>query len=46
MKSWKIALTLGVVCCILTILICIQLRTVDDTDSTVSHTLTSNDLRD
>ncbi len=46
MKSWKIALTLGVVCCILTISICIQLKTVDDTNSTVSQTLTSNDLRD
>ncbi len=46
MKSWKIALTLGAVCCILTISICIQLKTVDDTNSTVSQTLTSNDLRD
>lgn len=46
MKNWKIALTFGIVCCILTIAICIQLKTVDDTNSTVSQTLTSNDLRD
>ncbi len=46
MKNWKIGLTLGIVCCILTIAICIQLKTVDDTNSTVSQTLTSNNLRD
>ena len=46
MKNWKIGLTLGMVCCILTIAICIQLKTVDDTNSTVSQTLTSNNLRD
>lgn len=46
MKKWKIALTLGIVCFILTIAICIQLKTIDDTNSTVSQTLTSNELRD
>lgn len=46
MKRWKVALTLGIVCCILTIAISIQLKTVDDASSTVSLTLTSNDLRD
>ena len=46
MKNWKSSLTLGIVCCILTIAICIQLKTVDDTNSTVSQTLTSNNLRD
>lgn len=46
MKKWKIALTFGIVCCILTIAISIQLKTIDDTNSTVSQTLTSNDLRD
>ena len=46
MKKWKIALTFGIVCFVLTIAICIQLKTIDDTNSTVSQTLTSNDLRD
>mgnify|MGYP003289284102 CR=1 FL=1 len=46
MKKWKITLTLGIVCCILTIAICIQIKTVDDTNSTVSQTLTGNELRD
>ncbi len=46
MKKWKVALTLGIVCFILTIAICIQLKTIDDTNSTVNQTLTSNELRD
>lgn len=46
MKKWKVALTLGILCCILTIAICIQVKTIDDTDSTVSKTLTGNELRD
>lgn len=46
MKRWKIALTFGIVCCVLTVAICIQFKTIDDTNSTVSQTLTSNDLRD
>ena len=46
MKNWKIALTFGIVCCILAMAISIQLKTIDDTNSTVSQTLTSNDLRD
>jgi len=46
MKNWKIALTLGIVCCILTLGISIQLKTVNDENSAVSQTLTSNDLRD
>ncbi len=46
MKKWKIALTLGIVCFVLTIAICIQLKTIDDTNSTVNQTLTSNELRD
>lgn len=46
MKNWKIALTFSIVCCILTLAICVQLKTVDDTNSTVSQTLTSNDFRD
>lgn len=50
MKKWKVALTLGIVCCILTLAIAIQLKTIDNaretSNSTVSLTLTSNELRD
>lgn len=46
MKKWKVALTLGIVCFILTIAICIQFKTIEDTNSTVTQTLTSNELRD
>ncbi len=46
MKKWQIALTLGIVCCILTLAISIQLKTIDEASSTVNLTLTSNDLRD
>ena len=46
MKNWKAAITLGVVCCILTIAISVQIKTVDDSNSTVSQTLTGNELRD
>ncbi len=46
MKNWKIALTLGILCCLLTLAICIQLKTVDNTNTTLSTTLTGNELRD
>ena len=46
MKKWKIALTLGIVCCVLTIAISIQFKTINDANSTVSQTLTGNELRD
>ena len=46
MKKWKIAVTFGIVCCVLTIAILIQFKTIEDTNSTVSQTLTSNELRD
>lgn len=46
MKRWKIALTLGIVCFILTIAISIQFKTIKDSNSTVSQTLTGNELRD
>lgn len=46
MKKWKIALTLGLVCCILTIAISIQFKTIDNSNSTVVKTLTNNELRD
>lgn len=46
MKRWKVALTLGILCCILTIAISIQFKTISDSNSTVSQTLTGNELRD
>lgn len=50
MKRWKIALTLGIVCCILTLAISMQLKTIDtareNANIKVSLTLTSNELRD
>ena len=46
MKNWKVALTLGILCCILSIAISIQFKTINDSNSTVSQTLTGNELRD
>ncbi len=46
MKKWKIALNFAIICCILTMAICIQLKTVDDANTTVSQTLSGNELRD
>ncbi len=50
MKRWKIALTLGIVCCILALAISMQLKTIDtareNANIKVSLTLTSNELRD
>ena len=46
MKKWQIAITLGIVCCVLRLAISIQLKTIDNSSETVSLTLTGNDLRD
>ena len=46
MDKHKIAITLGIVCLILTIAICVQIKTVKSTNSTVAQTLTENSLRD
>lgn len=46
MDKSKIAITLGVVCLILTIAICMQIKTIENANSTVSQTLTENSLRD
>ena len=46
MKNWKIAITFCIVCCVLTLGISIQFKTVNDSNTTVPQTLTSNDLRD
>lgn len=46
MDKNKIAITLGVVCFILTASICVQMNTVKSTNSTVAQTFTENNLRD
>lgn len=46
MDKNKIAITLGIVCLILTASICVQINTVKSTNSTVAQTFTENNLRD
>ena len=46
MNKKQIAITLGVMCFLLTIAICVQLRTMSSASSTVSQTLSDNGLRD
>lgn len=46
MKKKQIAITLGVMCLLLTIAICVQIRTMNSASSTVSQTLADNELRD
>lgn len=46
MKKKQIAITLGIMCFLLTIAICVQLRTMSAASSTVSQTLSDNGLRD
>lgn len=46
MNKNKIAITLGIVCFILTIGICVQVKTIKNANSTVSRTLAENGLRD
>lgn len=45
MNKYKIALTLGIVCLILTIGICVQVKTIQNANSTVSQTFTEDSLR-
>lgn len=42
----KIAITLSVVCFILTIAICVQIKTIKNTNSTVAQSFAENNLRD
>ena len=42
----QIAITLGIMCLLLTIAICVQIRTMNSASSTVSQTLADNELRD
>ena len=46
MKKRQIAITLGIMCFILTAAICIQIKTMNAASSTVSQTLEDNGLRD
>ena len=46
MDKKKVAMTLGIVCLILTICISIQIRTIEKSNKTVSKTFTENSLRD
>ena len=46
MKQWKVALLLGIMCMFLTIGICIQIKTVNDSSTGVGKTQTENELRD
>lgn len=46
MKKKHIALTLGMVCIILTMAICVQMNTIQKANSTVVGTLSENGLRD
>lgn len=46
MNKKQIAITLGTMCFLLTIAICVQVRTTNLANSTVSQTLSDNELRD
>ena len=46
MKKRQIAITLGIMCLLLTIALCVQIKTMNSASSTVSQTLEDNGLRD
>lgn len=46
MERNKVAITLGIVCTILTIAICIQVNTIQSANTTVSQTFAEDNLRD
>ena len=46
MNKKQIAITLGAVCLVLTVGICVQVKTVKTTNSTVAQTFAENSLRD
>lgn len=46
MNKKQVAITLGIMCFLLTIAICVQLKTMSSANSTVSQTLSDNELRD
>ena len=46
MNKKQIAITLGIMCFILAVAICIQLKTIENTTTTISQSLKENGLRD
>lgn len=46
MKKKQIAITLGIMCFLLTVALCVQLKTMNSANSTVSQSLADNELRD
>ena len=46
MNKKQISITLGIMCLLLTLAICVQIRTMNSANSTVSQTLSDNGLRD
>ena len=46
MNKKQIGITLGIMCCVLTFAISVQIRTMNVANSTVSQTLSDNELRD
>lgn len=46
MDKKKVSITLGIVCAVLVTAICVQIKTVKSTNSTVAQTFTENGLRD
>ena len=46
MTKKQIAITLGIMCFLLTIALCVQIKTMNSASSTVSQTLADNGLRD
>lgn len=46
MNKNKIAITLGIVCLVLTIAICVQVNTIQNTNTAVGQTFSENSLRD
>lgn len=46
MSKNQIAITLGIMCLLLTVALCVQIRTMNSAGSTVSQTLSDNGLRD
>ena len=46
MNKKQVAITLGIMCFMLTIAISVQLKTMNSANSTVSQSLTENSLRD
>lgn len=46
MNKKQVAITLGIMCFILTLAICIQLKTTQNSNSTISQSLAEDELRD